>query len=1851
MKTATKVSPTDKARSNISTKSNKSSDDSTKAVSLHPPTYNTETADTFGKAVIPEIQEVITQKQKPIDLRPKEQLYPKKTTLQPKKALYSTQKTYLTPKENAQPNAESIAAEMPQTPQLLRKTVPPKPDLQKKDAEKGLPQKPDTKKKNVEKIVTNQPSADKVIGFSQLSASEMAAKHGALDKEVKSQLQQDKQEEQKALKPRKAKLQGVEKLADQKPAVNAKQAANSREKQREADPAKPRLAEHQHHTDAPPKAEVPETKEQGGFFSRLFGSLADFLNGLSEMLEEVPEKDEGINTKAGKAPKQQLKGQANPDRANEQRQNREKEMQQEKDRMNTTIRQHPGPQNIQPLKMEASAEVPTLKNEVPDVQTEANEQMQNYLNVQAPPEVRELADKDMEEVLQPHLKESRGKLQKEIANQQQNRNEALEKNQQQLQKLNAEAQVEQEEKIRSARGEMHKEMQRSEAETERLMSEYRETAEHRHQEMNTEVAQRVVDDNTKAQRELDKGKEKAEELKEKAENDARKKREEAEDQKRDRNILQRAGDFLSDVWNAVTSAVKKLFEEARAAIKKVINAAKNAAIWLIEQGRKAIVGLINTFRKFLKDLVNTYLAKHFPALAKALNAAIDLVAKVAIKGVNYIADKLKKGVEALAKELAEAIDKVLAAIQEGVLTYLNVLGAVLSGDFGKALRIMFLALCKVAGVDPKVVMDFIEKAGDLIMTIFNDPMTFITNALNAVKKGVSSFATNILQHLGKGLLEWLMGPLGNLNIKMPEKFNLEGILSLSLQVLGLTYDNIRARAVKTLDKHYPGKGEQIIGTLEKTAGIVKEIITDGPKALWKHLKDFVGNIQQTIMDGIKSFVIERLVRAGIEMLIAMSNPVGGVIKLVSMLYDFVMFIVDNIERIAKFVKTIFDTVADIAAGKIETAAKFIESAMAQTIPMILDFLARLLKLGGISKKIQEIIERIRKPINKGIDKILELIVKLAKRVVSGIKGDKKDKKKKPGADGTPAQRKEAAKKEFIAEMQKNGGKMKKRKMRKLLKRLRVDYKLSKVTLEGTAKDPKVGFYASPALYLPMRQQTPADGQKQGVTPPSSPRGNDHLRATRFDKDILSPKDEAISELNRVFKDKPTTFNTGTAHSRQGMYKVEELTSSMGNNLFKGKKSKSTDSFDRPGKVNARTSKERGTGRSDTSGKDTLAGHFGQDERLIQGHPAPAGFYNGGHLVGDKLMDASGSFDLYEYWNLAPQFRKFNSPTYYQEIERPIENVLQENNARNANPINVVEYKVEVRYPSSQYTITTLALVQNIFQQQPSHPYRQQVEAAIAADPTLNETVTLHRRIPNYWRAHATIVAGNGRFETNVKARTGNATKPAMTFTNDPSKVRAGAAYNPTATDEEGIYRIRTAEDNGKLENITAPTQGNPTTSSDKKQIEFEGRQKTFSPAGGGNVTPTSNNNPSPGTSGGSSTTSSTGGNNRPTPPQSSNSSTTITRGTGSGNLGSTNNRSNSTQAQNASNTTNTNRNKTKDKHKDKGRVTDADRKRHKEISKEIKESMDKPLPQKPKNFEEYYNIKRRHAKHLQKNYQKELKKGVKLTITFNTLEEAKKKRKAKMKIVIRSNDLIESHIIGDDAFDKTIKLTKWHRTINSEAKFNHIYFLKDRMIPVPLNDRMQMVKGNITSQSENNKLSVMKGGNAYSYNEHTVFLEGSVITNLNKGGDFDAATHEFDHAVRIAKKNRTKFEEMKSEVFAFHAQMLTFLGEATRTQMGKINASNVVKAKLLANYTEAYGYGTGTKHENLETFFKELYADTNSIAKFKMAELISFLELLQKFHLNGTVFNLQDVQTNAMQYTGTSSKDPHEYPHQRYTEL
>ena len=152
------------------------------------------------------------------------------------------------------------------------------------------------------------------------------------------------------------------------------------------------------------------------------------------------------------------------------------------------------------------------------------------------------------------------------------------------------------------------------------------------------------------------------------------------------------------------------------------------------------------------------------------------------------------------------------------------------------------------------------------------------------------------------------------------------------------------------------------------------------------LLEKLGDIKEMILEQAKDFVVTRIITAGITWLIGLLNPAAAFIKACKLIYDVVMFFVNNAERIATFVNTVLDSVADIVRGNVGAVVAKVEDALSQMVPILIGFLASVIGLGGIGQKIREIIGKLRKPITKAIDFVIKTGLKLAAPIIRGLKG-------------------------------------------------------------------------------------------------------------------------------------------------------------------------------------------------------------------------------------------------------------------------------------------------------------------------------------------------------------------------------------------------------------------------------------------------------------------------------------------------------------------------------------------------------------------------------------------------------------------------------------------------------------------------------------------------------------------------------------------------------------------------------------------------------------------------------------------------------------------------------------------------
>lgn len=273
------------------------------------------------------------------------------------------------------------------------------------------------------------------------------------------------------------------------------------------------------------------------------------------------------------------------------------------------------------------------------------------------------------------------------------------------------------------------------------------------------------------------------------------------------------------------------------------------------------------------------------------------------------------------------------------------------------------------------------RAANAVEKIIKDPMDFLGKFVNAVKTGIQNFMSNILTHLKKGLQGWLFGTLAEAGIEIPEKFDLKGIIGLLLSLLGLTWTSIRTRIVNVV-------GEKAMSAIEKGVDFVKMILTEGVPALWKFIAQKISDLKEQVMSRIRDFVITKVITAGVTWLISLLNPAAAFIKACKMIYDAVMWFVDNAQRLKDFVDSVLDSVESIAAGGVGKMEALIEGTLSKTVPMLISGLASLLGLGGIADKIKSILEKVQAPVGKAVDWLIAKAVKYGKKFLDRLKKSK-----------------------------------------------------------------------------------------------------------------------------------------------------------------------------------------------------------------------------------------------------------------------------------------------------------------------------------------------------------------------------------------------------------------------------------------------------------------------------------------------------------------------------------------------------------------------------------------------------------------------------------------------------------------------------------------------------------------------------------------------------------------------------------------------------------------------------------------------------------------------------------------------
>ena len=248
------------------------------------------------------------------------------------------------------------------------------------------------------------------------------------------------------------------------------------------------------------------------------------------------------------------------------------------------------------------------------------------------------------------------------------------------------------------------------------------------------------------------------------------------------------------------TTINKLVDDISADNKRVIQQCKDE----LQRARTEIKEYVDKLGPSLKDIGKK--------AADEMSAKLDDLDKFVAKKEEDLQNKLKDKQTAAIKAIDEKIEKM----KEAMAGALAKLGKLLLW----AAKKFFTWALEKFGFSLGDIENIINKGAAVLKAIFTKPIQFVKTLMNAAITGFQNFGKNFLKHLKDALFEWLTGSLQG--ITLPSTWDFKGIVSVGLQMIGISYANIRSVMVEVM-------GETVVAGLEKTFALVKTLITEALK--------------------------------------------------------------------------------------------------------------------------------------------------------------------------------------------------------------------------------------------------------------------------------------------------------------------------------------------------------------------------------------------------------------------------------------------------------------------------------------------------------------------------------------------------------------------------------------------------------------------------------------------------------------------------------------------------------------------------------------------------------------------------------------------------------------------------------------------------------------------------------------------------------------------------------------------------------------------------------------------------------------------------------------------------------------
>ena len=461
-----------------------------------------------------------------------------------------------------------------------------------------------------------------------------------------------------------------------------------------------------------------------------------------------------------------------------------------------------------------------------------------------------------------------------------------------------------------------------------------------------------------------------------------------------------AGSWVAGQIGGIGQTVTGLFSSLRS--NPILGKLSGAIQWvqdkvtsLSDWVQSGVVGLFDTIGKGVAKL-----AEFVEPVLNVLKKIVSVIANVVKELPGLVLGPIWKAIPACIRDPIKdfIIEHILSAIpiistflkipdiwskiQKLVMDFLA--QVFVKGDLGGAAMTVIRFVLEAVGINVDLMLSVLAKAADSLDEIIMHPVEFLGNLAGAVGKGLRQFVSNIGTHLVTGLVNWLVGPLKDLGVEPLKDLSLKSILGMVLGILGITEAKLRAKAEKAI-------GPGAMKVLEEAWKWIKALISGGIGGIWEEIKSRLSDLWNMIMGGISKWITTEVVEAGVEKLIEMCNPVGAIIEAIRTIYKTLTFLVNKANQILALVDSVLNSLQKIVAGDISSAANWIETALARTVPTILAFFADWVGIGDPAPHVREVVVSIQSTVDSAIDWLIDKAISIGKSILGALGlGEKPD---------------------------------------------------------------------------------------------------------------------------------------------------------------------------------------------------------------------------------------------------------------------------------------------------------------------------------------------------------------------------------------------------------------------------------------------------------------------------------------------------------------------------------------------------------------------------------------------------------------------------------------------------------------------------------------------------------------------------------------------------------------------------------------------------------------------------------------------------------------------------------------------